>query len=90
VEVLGAQKAGLLLQRVEFHHSPKHASWLNMAEIEIGILERQCLDRRIPNETMLQREVAAWQERRNETRAGIDWKFTRQTADEQFSRHYVS
>jgi hypothetical protein len=90
VAVLGARKAQLLLQRVEFHHSPKHASWLNMAEIEIGILERQCLDRRIPNEAMLRMEVAAWQECRNEAHAGIDWKFTRQDADRKLSRHYVS
>ena len=90
VEVLGPPQAELLLQRVQFHYSPKHASWLNMAEIEIGILERQCTDRRIPNETVLQAEVAAWQNRRNQTRAGIEWTFTAQDADEKLSRHYVS
>jgi len=90
VEVLGPKKAELLLKRVEFHYSPKHASWLNMAEIEIGILERQCTDRRMSNEVMLQAEVAAWQNRRNEARAGIQWKFTRQDADQKLARHYVS
>jgi hypothetical protein len=90
VEVLGPKKAELLLKRVEFHYSPKHASWLNMAEIEIGILERQCTDRRMSNQVMLQAEVAAWQNRRNEARAGIQWKFTRQDADQKLARHYVS
>lgn len=88
--MLGAPQAELLLQRVQFHYWPKHASWLNMAEIEIGILERQCTDRRIANETLLQAEVAAWQNRRNQTRAGIEWTFTAQDADEKLSRHYVS
>ena len=90
VEVLGPKKAQLLLERVEFHYSPKHASWLNMAEIEIGILERQCTDRRMSNEAMLQAEVSAWQNRRNEAGAGIEWKFTRQDADQKLARHYVS
>ena len=90
VEVLGAEKAEIFLRRVEFHYSPKHASWLNMAEIEIGILERQCTDRRIASEIVLQREVTAWQDRRNEARSGIEWKFTRQDADQKLSRHYVS
>jgi hypothetical protein len=90
VEVLGAPKADLLLQRVQFHHSPKHASWLNMAEIEIGILERQCLNRRIHNETILRTEVAAWQKRRNRMHAEINWTFTAQDADEKLSAHYVS
>jgi hypothetical protein len=90
VEVLGPKKAQLLLERVEFHYSPKHASWLNMAEIEIGILERQCTDRRMSNEAMLQAQVSAWQKRRNEAGAGIQWKFTRQDADQKLARHYVS
>jgi len=90
LEVLGPKKAQLLLERVEFHYSPKHASWLNMAEIEIGILERQCTDRRMSNEAMLQAEVSAWQNRRNEAGAGIEWKFTRQDADQKLARHYVS
>jgi hypothetical protein len=90
IEVLGAEQAAGFLARVEFHYTPKHASWLNMAEIEIGILERQCIDRRMPSETVLASEVAAWQDRRNEAKAGIEWKFTRQDADKKLSRHYVS
>ena len=90
IEVLGPAQAELFLARVEFHYTPKHASWLNMAEIEIGILERQCLARRMPDAAVLTAEVAAWQSRRNEARAGIEWKFTRQEADKKLSRHYVA
>jgi hypothetical protein len=57
--VLGVRAAQHLLRRVVFHYTPKHASWLNMAEIEIGILDRRCLDRRLPNRTLLAAEVAA-------------------------------
>lgn len=89
-EVLGVKPARALLRRVVFHYTPKHASWLNMAEIEIGILERQCLDRRLPDRAALSAEVAAWQQRRNAERRGIEWKFTRQDADRKLSRHYVS
>ncbi len=60
-EVLGHKTASALLRRVEFHHTPKHASWLNMAEIEIGILERQCLGRRLKDRATITLEVAAWQ-----------------------------
>jgi hypothetical protein len=60
-----------------------------MAEIEIGVLSRQCLDRRIPDSIELQSEVAAWQAERNAQRRTIEWKFTRQDADRKLSRHYV-
>lgn len=89
-EVLGKKAARNLLRRVVFHHTPKHASWLNMAEIEIGILDRQCLDRRLTSIEELSREVDAWQGRRNAERHGIKWTFTRQQADRLMSRHYVS
>jgi hypothetical protein len=88
-DVLGKRAAARLLRRVQFHHTPKHASWLNMAEIEIGILTRQCLDRRIPNPRALQHEVDAWQFARNTLRRTIEWKFTRQDADQKLGRHYV-
>ena len=78
------------MRRVEFHYTPKHASWLNMAEIEIGILSRQCLDRRVASESLLRSEVAAWQQARNTQKRTIAWKFTRQDADQKLSRHYVS
>lgn len=89
-EVLDVKEAQALLRRVVFHYTPKHASWLNMAEIEIGILDRQCLDRRLPNRTLLTAEVNAWQQRRNTEQRGIEWMFTRQDADAKMARHYVS
>ncbi len=88
-DVLGKHAASALLRRVRFHYTPKHASWLNMAEIEIGILSRQCLDRRLPTAQLLQREVDAWQIARNALRRTIEWKFTRQDADHKLERHYV-
>ena len=88
-DVLGRHAANRLLRRVQFHHTPKHASWLNMAEIEIGILNRQCLDRRLPDRPTLRREVNLWQRARNTAGATIDWTFTRQDADRKLGRHYV-
>jgi hypothetical protein len=88
-DVLGVRAATKLLRRVQFHYTPKHASWLNMAEIEIGILTRQCLDRRLPSRTALGNEVALWQRDRNEQRKTIEWNFTRQDADRKLARHYV-
>jgi DDE superfamily endonuclease len=89
-EVLGRSAARALLQRVQFHHTPKHASWLNMAEIEISILQRQCLGRRLMDRATARREVNAWQRQRNAERRGIDWTFTCQDADRRLARHYVS
>jgi hypothetical protein len=89
-DVLGKRAAAKLLRRVQFHYTPKHASWLNMAEIEIGILSRQCLDRRIETRELLQSEVDAWQAARNVQQRTIEWKFTRQDADRKLGRHYVS
>jgi hypothetical protein len=89
-EVLGVTAATLLLRRVVFHYTPKHARWLNMAEIEIGVLSRQCLDRRLPDIGTLTQEVNAWQLRRNSERRTLQWSFTRQDADQKMSRHYVS
>jgi len=88
-DVLGKRAATMLLRRVRFHYTPKHASWLNMAEIEIGILSRQCLDRRVASRQLLQSEVDAWQQTRNAQQRTIEWKFTRQDADQKLARHYV-
>jgi len=88
-DVLGKRAATKLLRRVQFHYTPKHASWLNMAEIEIGILSRQCLNRRIANQQLLRSEVDAWQQARNALERTIEWKFTRQDADQKLGRHYV-
>jgi hypothetical protein len=89
-DVLGERAATKLLRRVQFHYTPKHASWLNMAEIEIGVLSRQCLDRRIGSRQHLQSEVDAWQQARNAEQRTIEWNFTRQDADRKMGRHYVS
>ena len=88
-DVLGTRAAAKLLRRVEFHYTPKHASWLNMAEIEIGNLSRQCLDRRIESRQLLCSEVDAWQRARNALERTIEWNFTRQDVDQKLSRHYV-
>jgi len=89
-EVMGLEAATVFLARVEFHYTPKHASWLNMAEIEIGILDRQCTRRRIGDEMGLRSEVRAGEQQRNQAGCRIDWKFTRQDADRKLSRHYVT
>jgi hypothetical protein len=88
-EVLGVKAAQKLLRRVVFHYTPKHASWLNMAEIEIGILNRQCLDRRLQDRILLAREVDAWQHRRNDEGQCIHWTFSRQDADLKMTKYYV-
>jgi len=83
-----ADQARRLLRRLEFHHTPKHASWLNMVEIEIGVLVRQCLDRRIESYPRLVRETAAWEKRRNAERARINWMFTTEKARAKLGRAY--
>lgn len=88
-DVLGQRAAAKLLRRVQFHYTPKHASWLNMAEIEIGVLSRQCLDRRVESRDRLKSEVDAWQLARNAAQKTIEWTFTRQDADSKLSRHYI-
>lgn len=75
-EFFPPDQARAYLDRFEFHYTPKRGSWLNMAEIEIGVLKRQCFDRRIYDAATLQSEVAAWQQRRNKTNRPIDWQFT--------------
>lgn len=69
-------EARRILERLEIHYTPKHGSWLNMAESELSILARQCLDRRIADRTTLTREVVAWEARRNSAQATMDWRFT--------------
>jgi transposase len=78
-EAFDPAEARRLCERLEWHYTPKHGSWLNMAEIELSVLARQCLDRRIPDRAALAREVAAWERERNADRAAADWQFT--TAD---------
>jgi hypothetical protein len=83
-----AEEARRVLRRLEFHHVPKHASWLNMVEIEIGVLARQCLDRRIDSYGRLVTETAAWQRRRNAERARVNWMFTTENARAKIQRAY--
>lgn len=90
VDVLGERRAAKLLRRVRFHYTPKHASWLNMAEIEIGVLARQCLNTRLASRATLECNVQAWQQRRNSEHRPIDWTFTRQVADVKLGHRYVS
>ena len=83
-----APEARRILKRLEFHHTPKHASWLNMVEIEIGVLRAQCLDRRIDDKETLIREINAWETRRNAEGARIDWMFTTEKAREKLRKAY--
>ncbi len=75
-----AAEARRLVERFEWHYTPKHGSWLNLAESELGVLAAQCLDRRIPDEPTIAGEVAAWVEKRNTHRAVADWRFTTKDA----------
>jgi len=81
-------EARRILSRIEFHFTPKHASWLNMVEIEIGVMVTQCLDRRIPDKATLIKEIAAWERRRNAEEARIKWMFTVDRAREKLGRLY--
>lgn len=75
---------------MEFHYTPKHGSWLNQAEIELSVLMRQCLDQRIPDEETLKQELKAYEDRRNQARATIDWQFTSTDARIKLHRLYPS
>ncbi len=87
-EAFPACEARRVLRRLEFHFVPKHASWLNMVEIEIGVLRSQCLDRRIDERERLETEVAAWQRQRNAAGARINWMFTTERAREKMGQAY--
>jgi hypothetical protein len=73
-------EARRLADRLELHYTPKHGSWLNMAEIELSVLSEQCLDRRLADRATLEREAAAWQAARNACGRGVDWRFTTEDA----------
>lgn len=75
-QAFGPEESRRLAERFEWHYTPKHASWLNVAEMELSVLSRQCLDRRIPDLETLRREVAAWQQKRNAGMVKADWQFT--------------
>jgi hypothetical protein len=88
VEFFGKQEADRIWSRLEIHYTPAHASWLNMAEIELSILSKQCLARRIPTEWTLITEIVAWEQARNEKKAKIRWNFTVDDARKVFKEHY--
>jgi DDE superfamily endonuclease len=87
-EAFPPAEAKRLADRLEIHHTPKHGSWLNMAEIELSILARQCLNRRLDDRAMMEREVAAWATARNEAATTIDWQFTTDDARIKLKRLY--
>lgn len=87
-EAFAPEEALRILKKLEFHYTPKHASWLNMVEIEIGVLRGQCLDRRIGERDVLAAEIKAWQRQRNASGARINWKFTTQKARAKLARAY--
>ena len=87
-EAFEPSEARRLAKRFEWHYSPKHGSWLNVAEMELSVVARQCLDRRIPNLEALRREVAAWEKNRNEAVAKVEWHFTTADARVKLKRLY--
>ncbi len=87
---LGALEARRIIEKIEWHHTPKHGSWLDMAEIELSVLQRQCLDRRIPDQEMLKREVAAWEHQRNQHAVKANWRFTTEDARIKLKKLYPS
>lgn len=88
IVAFGEKETQKMMKRLKFHFTPKHASWLNMAEIEIGILSRQCLKRRIADQEELTEEVLAWENRSNKAKRTITWKFTTEKAQQTFPRLY--
>jgi hypothetical protein len=86
-ETFQPAEARRILKRLEFHYTPRHGSWLNMAEIELSVFSRQCLGRRIPDQATLLREAAALERQRNEAHATITWRFT--TADARTTLHHL-
>jgi len=89
-ETFTKQEAKKLLKKIQFVYTPKHASWLNMAEIEINIMDKECLDRNIGSKKELERELEIWCGQNNKEKRKINWSFTRQKVDKKLSKHYVS
>jgi uncharacterized small protein (DUF1192 family) len=89
-EAFEPAEAKRILARLEFHYTPKHGSWLNMAEIELSVLSQQCLDQRIADKVALKQEVAAWQTERNDKGKTVDWRFTTSDARLKLKRLYPS
>ena len=83
-----APEARRIARKLEVHYTPKHGSWLNMAEIELAVLNGQCLDRRLGAISIVRDEVAAWEQRRNQKQATIDWRFSNDAARDKLDRLY--
>lgn len=89
-EAFTPPEARRIIEKIEWHHTPQHGSWLNMAEIELSVLQRQCLDRRIPDQESLTREVAAWEHQRNQDAVQVNWRFTTEDARIKLKKLYPS
>lgn len=87
-EAFPPEEARRILEKLEIHYTPKHGSWLNMAETELGILARQCLDRRIPDHCTLAAEISAWEKTRNQAECKVNWRFTTTEARIKLQRLY--
>lgn len=87
-QAFAPQEAQRLAQRIEWHYTPKHGSWLNMAELELSVLARQCLRERMGNSILVQLHVCAWQHKRNQTASRVQWHFTAQDARTKLHRLY--
>jgi hypothetical protein len=88
-ETFEKEEADEILSRVTFYYTPKHASWLNMAEIEINVMDRECLGGKIGNEKLLKHQIKSWTKERNKLKKTIIWRFTKQRADMKLSKHYA-
>jgi hypothetical protein len=88
IEIFGKVEADRILSRLQFHYTPLHASWLNMAEIELSVMQRQCLKRRLSNEFTLGTELVAWEKPRNDANVTIRWRFTKEDARRVFAKYY--
>jgi len=87
-EAFSPQQARYLTKKLEFHYTPEHSSWLNMAEVEISVLPEQCLDRRLASQAIVASEVGTWESERNAVRATIDWRFTIPNARDKLKKLY--
>ena len=87
-EAFSAPEARRIVKKLDFHYTPKHGSWLNIAESELSHLSRQCLDRRLPDQETLSKEITAWNQERNERNSVVDWQFTTKDARVKLKRLY--
>src|ERR1700690_361226 len=88
-EAFSEEEAKRILEKIEFHYTPKHASWLKAAEIEINVMDIECTNRRISGIEILTHEVGAWEKKRNGFKKRIEWKFSKKNADEKMSKYFA-